>query len=43
MVKRGKLRINIEFLLAYVVLRFFAVLPLSIAIVVSRTMARLGY
>lgn len=43
MVKRGELRINIEYLLAYVVLRFFAVLPLSIAIVVSRTMARLGY
>src|SRR5437879_1724841 len=43
MVKRRELRINIEYLLAYVVLRFFAVLPLSIAIVMSRTMARLGY
>lgn len=42
-VKRGNLRINIEYLLALAVLRFFAVLPLPVSIGVGRTMARLGY
>ena len=43
MATQGKLRINLEYLLARAVLALFAVLPLRAAINAGRILARLGY